>query len=70
MSFYSLANNGVTYTGDKFLPILTEVIYLHGFMFVLGINCCIGMVLVIFMKETKGSSLDTIDSDDKKNNEN
>lgn len=34
---------------------------------VLVINCCIGLIFVAFMKETKGKSLDSIDSTDENN---
>lgn len=56
--FYSLCVNCVGFTGDKLFPILIEIIHLHGFMLVLAVNCSIGLILVAFMKETKGTSLD------------
>lgn len=67
MVWYSLSNNSVAFVGDKFFPILVESIYLHGFLMVLVINCCIGLIFVAFMKETKGKSLDSIDSTDENN---
>ena len=71
-----LVINGVALLGEKFFPILVEIIHLHGFLLFLGINCCLGMVFVAFMKETKGQSLDStnlhanklpLDTDDKQN---
>lgn len=76
MIFYSLMLNGVALLGEKFFPVLVEIIHLHGFLLFLGINCCLGMVFVAFMKETKGQSLDSkklhkntlpADTDDKQN---
>lgn len=56
--FYSLCNNAVAFVGDKFFPILLELIFLHGVLIFLAFNCIIGMILVAFMKETRGNSLD------------
>lgn len=50
--------NGVALLGEKFFPILVEIIYMHGFLLFLGINCCFGIVFVTFMQETKGESID------------
>lgn len=61
MIFYSLILNGIALLGEKFFPILVEIIYMHGFLLFLGVNCCFGIVFVTFMKETKGKSLDTMD---------
>lgn len=60
MIFYSLCLNGVALLAEKFFPVLVEIIYLHGFLLFLGINCCLGIIFVAFMKETKGQSLDSI----------
>ncbi|XP_055296009.1 facilitated trehalose transporter Tret1-like [Sitodiplosis mosellana] len=60
MVFYSTVNNLVAFVVGKSFPILLEIIYLHGFMFLLAINCCLGIIFVLFMKETKGKSLDTL----------
>lgn len=65
MIFYSLMLNGVALLGEKFFPILVEIIYMHGFLLFLGINCCLGIVFVAFMKETKGQSIDTINANKK-----
>ena len=62
MIFYSLMLNGVALLGEKFFPILVEIIYMHGFLLFLGINCCFGIVFVAFMTETKGQSIDTLNS--------
>lgn len=62
MIFYSLMQNGVALLGEKFFPVLVEIIYMHGFLLFLGVNCCLGIVFVAFMKETKGKSLDTENS--------
>lgn len=61
MIFYSLMLNGVALLVEKFFPILVEIIYMHGFLLFLGINCCFGIGFVIFMKETKGQSIDSLD---------
>lgn len=57
MTFYSMAINIVAIMGEKFFPLSIEVIYLHGFLLFLAINCCVGTIFVTFMKETKGKSL-------------
>lgn len=57
MAFYSLCLNAVGLLGDKFFPILLNVIHLHGYMLFLGFNCCLGVIFVAFMKETRGSNL-------------
>lgn len=58
--FYSLCLNAVAFLGDKFFPISLQVIYMHGFMLFLGINCCVGLIFVAFMDETRGTSIDTV----------
>ncbi|XP_055307285.1 facilitated trehalose transporter Tret1-like, partial [Sitodiplosis mosellana] len=60
MVFYSMINGLVTFIVGKSFPILLEVIHLHGFMFLLAVNCSFGLIFVAFMKETKGTSLDNI----------
>lgn len=58
--FYSLCINAVSFLGDKFFPVSLEVIYMHGFMLFLGINCCLGLIFIAFMDETSGKSIDTV----------
>lgn len=58
--------NSVGFVGDKFFPILLKIIHLHGFLLVLAINCCLGLIFVALMKETKGTSLDALISTDSK----
>lgn len=65
MIFYSLMLNGVALLGDKFFPISVEIIYMHGFLLFLGINCCFGIAFVTFMTETKGQSIDTLVTEEK-----
>lgn len=65
MVWYSLCNNSVSFIGDKFFPILVDLIYLHGFLLFLVANCLIGLVFVAFMKETKGKSLDSVETHEK-----
>lgn len=65
MIFYSLCLNGVALLGEKFFPILVKIIDLHGFLIFLGLNCCIGIIYVSFMKETKGQSLDSNNASEK-----
>ncbi|XP_055295384.1 facilitated trehalose transporter Tret1-like isoform X1 [Sitodiplosis mosellana] len=59
--FHSLCLNAVAFVGDIFFPISLEVVYLHGSMLILGINCCVGLICVAFMDETKGTSIDSVD---------
>lgn len=59
MTWYSLFNNFMAFVGDKFFPILLEIIHLHGFFILLAINCCAGLIFIASMKETKGKSLDS-----------
>lgn len=61
--------NGVALLGEKFFPILVDIIYMHGFLLFLGINCCFGIVFVAFMEETKGSSIDISNSNEKSVND-
>ncbi|XP_031622895.1 facilitated trehalose transporter Tret1-like [Contarinia nasturtii] len=56
--FYSLCNNAVAFIGDKYFPILLEIIFLHGFLLFLAFNCVIGLFFIAFMKETRGNSLE------------
>lgn len=65
MIFYSLIMNGVALLGEKFFPVLVKIIYIHGFLLFLGINCCLGIIFVAFMKETKGQSIHEPNSDKK-----
>lgn len=58
--FFSLVLNGVTFLGDKIFPISLDVIYMHGFMLFLGLNCCAGLIFVAFMDETRGASIDSV----------
>lgn len=60
MIFQSLMFNGVALLGEKFFPILVEIIYIHGFLLFPGINCCLGTVVVTFMKKNKGQSIDDV----------
>lgn len=63
MVFYTLWYNIVAFLGDKYFPILLDIIELHGCLMIFAINCCIGTLFVVFyMKETKGRSLDFSDS--------
>lgn len=62
MIIYSIAFNITAFMGGKLFPILLEVIHLHGIMLLLAVNCCLGIVFVAFMRETKGESLDTMES--------
>lgn len=61
--------NGVALLGEKFFPILVDIIYMHGFLLFLGINCCFGIVFVAFMEETKGSSIDSLNFNEKSVND-
>lgn len=60
MAFYSLTLNGVALLGEKFFPVLIEIIHLHGCLLFLGVNCCLGLIFVAVMKETNGKSIDSI----------
>lgn len=60
--FYSLCISTIAFLGDKYFPILLEAIHLHGCLLVFAINCCIGLFFVASMKETRGQSLDSIQS--------
>lgn len=60
MVLFSVVMNTIQFSGDKLFPVLLEMIYLHGILLLLGANCCVGLVFVAFMKETKGESLDSI----------
>lgn len=62
MVFYSMMINLIAFIAGKSFPILLEIIYLHGFILLLAINCILGIVFVTFMRETKGESLDTMDT--------
>lgn len=63
MVLYTLWYNIVAFIGDKYFPILLEKIHLHGCLMIFAVNCCFGIIFVIFyMKETKGRSLDFADS--------
>lgn len=41
---------------------MLDTIHLHGCLLFLAINCCIGLIFIAFMKETRGQSLDSINS--------
>lgn len=59
MIIYTLWYNLVAFLGDKYFPILLEMIHLYGCLTIFAVNCCLGTLFVIFfMKETKGRSLD------------
>lgn len=63
MVIYTLWYNVVSFLGDKYFPIFLEMIHLHGCFLFFAVNCCVGILFVIFvMKETKGQSLDATDS--------
>lgn len=62
MIWYSFCGNAISFIIDKSFPILVEIIYLHGVLMVLAFTCCIGLIFVFFMAETKGQPLDTITS--------
>lgn len=64
MVFYSLCNNAVAFIGDKSFPIALETIHLHGFFLFLAVNSCIGLSLLVFVKETRGSALNEISKSD------
>lgn len=63
---YSLCVSTVAFAADKYFPILLQVIHLHGCFLFFGISCCLGLIFVAFMRETKGKSLDTVDYEDDK----
>lgn len=58
MIFYSFCINSITFSGDKTFPILLEIIYMHGILRVMAINCVLGIIYIAFMKETKGQSIE------------
>ncbi|XP_055299077.1 facilitated trehalose transporter Tret1-like [Sitodiplosis mosellana] len=62
MIFYSFCLNGIAFGVDKTFPILLEIIGMHSVMLIMAINCCLGIVFIAFMKETKGQSIDTMDT--------
>lgn len=64
MTWFSLCNNFVAFVGDKFFPMLLAAIYLHGFFIILIINCCVGLVFIAFMEETRGKSLESTKSEE------
>lgn len=59
---YSLCVSFVAFSADRFFPILLDTIHLHGCLLFFAINCCCGLIFVAFMKETKGKSLDSIET--------
>lgn len=62
--WYSLCNNFVGFISEKYFPILLEIIQLQGFLLVLASNCGIGLIFVAFMNDTKGKSIDSMDTTD------
>ncbi|XP_055296011.1 facilitated trehalose transporter Tret1-like [Sitodiplosis mosellana] len=62
MVFSSMTNNIFIFAVAKSFPILLEIIYLHGFLLLLAVSCCVGLIFVPFLKETKGKSLDALET--------
>lgn len=62
MIWYSFCGNAISFIIDKSFPILIDIISLQGVLLVLASNCCIGLIFVYFLAETKGQALDTITS--------
>ena len=60
MIFYSFCLNATAFAGDKTFPTLLDIIGMHSVLLIMAINCCIGIVFIAFMKETKGQSIDTM----------
>lgn len=60
MILFSVVMNTMQFSLEKLFPVLVEMLYFHGVLLLLGANCCVGLVFVAFMKETKGKSLDSI----------
>ncbi|XP_055304279.1 uncharacterized protein LOC129569467 [Sitodiplosis mosellana] len=52
---YSLCVSSVAFAADKCFPILLQVIHLHGCLLFFVASCCLGLVFVVFMKETKAN---------------
>lgn len=55
------------FISSKTFPIFTEIMQLHGSIAIYAVVCAIGTVfLAVFIKETKGKSLDSIENEIKK----
>lgn len=66
MIFYSLIINLFGFFWSKSFPTFLEIIDLHGFLILLAVNCCLGMIFIAFMNETRGKSIDVIDTTETK----
>lgn len=63
MSINTLSMNLASFVISKYFPILSEAIELHGCLAIMSGTCVLGIIFVIFaMKETRGTSLDSIES--------
>lgn len=64
MSVNTLSMNIASFVISKYFPILSETIEMYGCLCIMSGTCILGILFVIFvLDETKGKSLDSIESE-------